>query len=135
MCTSPQKLHEQLIRNMKPAMRYTEGNPAQWQTAARSRLKALLAMPEKNTNDDLIIEYTQEAEDYTEIRFTFAAEAGYRPVAHLLIPRNVDKPIPMICLQGHSTGMHVSLGRPKYEEDQEDIDGGRDFAVQAIRNG
>lgn len=41
----------------------------------------------------------------------------------------------MICLQGHTTGMHISLGRGKYKEDKESIAGDRDFAIQAVRQG
>ena len=41
----------------------------------------------------------------------------------------------MVCLQGHSTGMHISLGVPRFPGDQEDIDGDRDFAVQAVKRG
>ncbi len=41
----------------------------------------------------------------------------------------------MVCLQGHSTGMHISLGVPKFPGDAEDIEGDRDFARQAVRHG
>ena len=55
---------------------------------------------------------------------------------NLLIPQG-DVPVPVvICLQGHSKGMHISLGRPKYPGDEELISGGdRDFALQIIREG
>ena len=36
----------------------------------------------------------------------------------------------------HSTGLHISLGRPKYEGDEETINGGdRDFARQIVKEG
>ena len=41
----------------------------------------------------------------------------------------------VICLQGHSKGMHISLARPKYLGDEESIAGDRDFAIQAVREG
>lgn len=135
MWTNPQQLHEQLLHELTPAMRYHGSDFSAWQQKAREQLGKLLCMPEKNADDDLVIEWTQEHETCTEIRFTFVSEAGYRAPAHLLLPRGVERPIPMICLQGHSTGMHISLGRPRSEEDQEDIDGGRDFAIQAIQRG
>ena len=135
MNQNPQKLHEMLFADLKPAMRYQGGDLAAWQKEARQKLKKLLALPEKNTEDELVIEWTKDHEDYEEIRFSFACEKGYRAPGHLLLPHGVDKPIPMICLQGHAKGMHVSLGRPKFDEDEEDIAGGRDFAVQAVRQG
>ncbi len=53
------------------------------------------------------------------------------------IPHGVKEPMPLvICLQGHSTGFHVSLGNPIYKGDKELISGGdRDFCVRAIKEG
>ena len=54
----------------------------------------------------------------------------------MFIPNGIDNPPVMICLQGHSKGMHISLGRPKYEGDEEKINGGdRDFCVRAVKEG
>ena len=49
----------------------------------------------------------------------------------------MEEKLPLIiCLQGHSKGFHISLGRPKYEGDEETINGGdRDFARQIIARG
>jgi pimeloyl-ACP methyl ester carboxylesterase len=41
----------------------------------------------------------------------------------------------MICLQGHSPGMHISLGRAMTAQEKKSVAGGRDIAVQAVRNG
>jgi cephalosporin-C deacetylase-like acetyl esterase len=72
----------------------------------------------------------------TEIRFSFQSEEGYRIPCHLLLPNGVEKPPVMICLQGHSTGMHISLGRPKYPSDIASIAGGdRDFCIRAVKEG
>lgn len=78
---------------------------------------------------------------FTEIRFTFESEPGFRVPAHLLIPKaasglEINGKLPvMICLQGHSTGMHISIGRAKFPGDEETIAGGRDFALQAVDRG
>ncbi|HLJ55248.1 MAG TPA: alpha/beta hydrolase family protein, partial [Chthonomonadaceae bacterium] len=73
----------------------------------------------------------------TEIRFQFTSETGARVPCHLLLPADRPAPHPVIvCLQGHTTGMHISLGRPKSEADQRTVaDGDRDFALQAVREG
>lgn len=125
-----------LIQTVKPSNPY-RGNYTEWQNGAREKLCALLGMDrfvkvEPNTE----IEYEKKIEGATEIRFTFQTEAGYRVPCHLLLPDGVKKPPLMIGLQGHSTGMHVSLGRPKYVGDAETISGGdRDFCVRAIKEG
>jgi len=55
----------------------------------------------------------------------------------LLIPKGIKEPIKtVICIQGHSKGMHISVGEPKYEGDKDSIAGGdRDFALRAINEG
>ena len=114
-----------------------EQDLAQWKQEARAKLSALLGM---NTFEkvaaELEIEYEQKIEGATEIRFTFQSEDGYRVPCHLLLPDGIEKPPVMICLQGHSKGMHISLGRPKFEGDEVSISGGdRDFCVRAVKEG
>ena len=111
-----------------------------WKKNARAKLWELLSMDNLTLTDaDLQIEYETECEieGSTEIRFTYQSEQGYRVPAHLFIPKDTEKKPPvMICLQGHSSGMHISFGRPKYEGDEETIRGGdRDFCVRAVKEG
>jgi dienelactone hydrolase len=47
----------------------------------------------------------------------------------------VSNPPVIICLQGHSTGGHISVGHAVHPEDRETIEGGRDFAIQATKLG
>jgi dienelactone hydrolase len=102
----------------------------------------LVRMPEKRSGlrKTPLIEYiTGEYDDFDEIRFSFESEPNFWVPAHLLFPKDAStyKKIPLvICLQGHSTGMHISLGRPKYPGDDETIKSGdRDFALQAVKRG
>lgn len=109
-----------------------------WQKRARNTLGEMLGLPFfSRVDDDLCIEWTREENGVTETRMTFATEEHYRAAAHLLVPAGVTVPIPVIlCLQGHSTGMHISLGRPKFPGDTETISGGdRDFARQIVARG
>ena len=128
---------KELLRQQKPALAYDGSELTAWQEKAREKLRELLGM-EKFTrvSPDMEIEYETELEDTWETRFTFRTEAGYRVPAHLLLPKGVDNPPVMICLQGHSTGMHISLGRAKFEGDEKTIRGGdRDFCVRALKEG
>ena len=136
MRTDPQAQHLAMMRAMRYAMRRREDQPfPEWQVAARERLGALLGLPEAVCPSDLRIEWTREEEGVRELRLTFRTEPEYETRAHLLIPAS-ETPVPVvICLQGHSKGMHISLGRPKYPGDAESIAGDRDFARQAVRHG
>lgn len=122
-----------------PEMRYDENEDfTKWQRDARAKLRDLLGLDllEKCDNDFLQEELT-ETEDYTQIRFSFQSEPGYYVPAYIRIPKNYEGKLkPMICLQGHSRGMHISLGIPKFPGDEESINGGdRDFINSAYENG
>ena len=135
MFTHPETFHEQLMESIRPSMRFDGGDFDEWKASAREKLISLLGLPEKNCESSLEIEWEREENGYTETRFTFETEKGFRNVAHLLMPEGVSVPKPVICLQGHSKGMHISLARAKFDGDEKSIAGGRDFAVQAVRRG
>lgn len=126
-----------LIQKVTPSMAYDGGDALTWQASARVQLGKLLGMNRfQKVEPQLEIEYEKKIEGATELRFTFASEEGYRVPCHLLLPDGVEKPPVIICLQGHSKGMHISLGRPKYDGDIISISGGdRDFCVRAVKEG
>lgn len=120
-----------------PQMSYDGKNYELWKDKARKKLSELIGLDRFTLVDaDLKIEYETELENATEIRFTFLSEDGYRAPAHMFLPKNIENPPVMICLQGHATGMHISFGRPKFPGDEESINGGdRDFCVRALKEG
>ena len=126
-----------LFRQVRPSMSCQTEHFPQWQAAAREKLQLLLGMDRMEKVPALPeIEYTEKIDGATEIKFTFQSEDGYRVPCHLLLPEGVENPPVMICLQGHSKGMHISLGRPIYPGDEVTISGGdRDFCVRAVREG
>lgn len=131
-------LHNQtLLKQTVPALRYAPGcDFTAWAEESRAKLQELLGLPFQPCDDAFEIETTAEHTEYSEVRFTFQSEEGYFVPCHLLLPKGGGKAKPLaVCLQGHSKGMHLSLGRPKYEGDEESIAGGRDFARQAVRAG
>jgi len=131
-----------LISAIKPALRYDgKEDFTLWQKAAREKLRELLGIDEILKNKPELngfnIEYVKEEDEYTEYRFTLTSEVGYSFPSVLRVPKGVKAPIPVILtLQGHSTGMHISLGKPIFERDVASISGGdRDFVVRALKEG
>ncbi len=126
-----------LMQKVTPSMSCDISAFEEWQISARNKLSQLLGLDKFNKVDlDFKIEYQEKSEGVTEIRFTYQSEAGYRVPCHMLLPDGIEKPPVMICLQGHSKGMHISLGRPKFEGDEDTIRGGdRDFCVRAVKEG
>ncbi len=128
---------KELIQNVKPRFSYNGGDFSSWQSAARTKLAKLIGLDKFSLVDPkLQIEYDKQLENFREIRFTFKSEENYRVPCHLLLPNGIEKPPVMICLQGHSNGMHISIGVAKFESDENTIKGGdRDFCLRAVKEG
>jgi hypothetical protein len=134
---APETCHYALLENaprtlaFSPAVEY----PA-WRAQVDATLRQLAGVMPEPVPLDIRVEYELRHEEYTERRIIFSSEPYADVPCHLLLPNTKRGPYPVvICVQGHSTGMHISLGRPKFPGDAESIAGGRDFAVQAVREG
>lgn len=126
-----------LTENMVPSMAYSDDICfEEWKEAARNKLIELLGLPLISCEHDFSIIHEEDCGKYTRISFEFQSEPGYYVPCALLVPKEIKNPIAgVICLQGHSSGAHISLGIPKFPEDEETIAGGRDFAVRAVEEG
>ena len=85
-----------------------------------------------------IIEKTiTEDPRFDENRIVFESEPGFFIPAHLVYPKKICGKIPLvICLQGHSPGMHVSLAREPYPSRKPiKVEGDRDFCIPAAARG
>lgn len=126
-------------RNTVPSLRWDGSEPiSEWKTRIREKLCQLLGMDTfEKCDPDFKLEWNKEENGIAEYRFTFQSEEGYYVPCHLLRQAGDRRPRPLVvCLQGHSKGQHISLGRPKYPGDENSIQNGdRDFAVQAVREG
>ena len=140
MSLNPQESHLKRMAATQPSMRRGEGEPlAQWQKKARAKLAALLGLPLEGAAAHYRLLETQEKENgVSAYRFVFSSEPDVEVNCQLLLPERAKREkVPLvICLQGHSKGMHISLGEPKYPGDEATISGGdRDFARQIVARG
>ncbi len=107
-----------------------------WQKRASEKLKELICLPREACDRLFELEFTKDFPDFTEYRFTFQSEKNEFVPCHLWISKKAENTPLMICLQGHSTGMHISMKRPKFEGDEQTAsDGDRDFMLQCIEEG
>jgi len=114
----------------------TQQDLSTWQSSAKEKLLELLGLPLEICHDDFTVTSDTITEEYREIQFEFQSETGYYIPCNLLIPRNAEKALPVaICLQGHATGKHISLGKKKFDRDTDASIASRCFALQAVRNG
>ena len=126
-------------RQIVPSMSY---DPARDLISQRDALEKkfleLLHMPEKQCDPIPIPECWDKTDiRFDELRFAVETEPGFYVPAHLLLPKSRAGKLPlMICLQGHNDGMHNSMAREPYPSKKtREIQGDRDFAIQAISRG
>lgn len=135
---SPDNCHERLLTEVTPLLRFNEERDlAIWRQEVKAKLLELIGDKPESVPLNVRIEYKTETESFIEYRFVFDSEKDTSVPCHLLIPKGVKLPCPVvICLQGHSTGMHISLGRAKFDHDEDTImSGDRDFALQIVKEG
>lgn len=112
------------------------GNFQSWRKDLEGRLRQCIGILPEPVPLNLRKEFETRHDAFTEIRFVFSSENNADVPCHLLLPHASEKRPPVvICLQGHTSGMHISLGRAKSEADEKILTGGRDFALQAVAEG
>ena len=141
--------HEHLVEARKPLLSFDENAPFEpWKEAVKEKLTELLGDMPDRVPLNIQIEWKKEHDTYFETRFSFDSEAYVSVPCHLLVPKKGKAPYPVvICLQGHSTGMHISMGRRLHLSDynlgagapvlptDRDFPGDRDYAMQAVERG
>ena len=137
--TNPMKYHVPQLKAVRPAMSFDPAADFDVQKKAlRARLEELLCVPERTGACVPLIEYEDRSDPrFDEIRFLTETEKGFFVPSHLLLPKNRAGKIPLvICLQGHTSGMHVSLGREMHPSKKPiKTVKDRDFALQAVARG
>jgi dienelactone hydrolase len=125
---APEVVHRRLLDGARPAFAWTDRRPPGPQRAALGdKLAKLLACPEAEGDLDLQMEFRRRGDGFTETRFLITSERGARIPCHLLVPEDAPCPRVFLCLQGHTSGMHLSLDGQ--------APGDRAFALQAVRRG
>lgn len=137
MHLSPSEYHRYLLEQTTPALRYDGGDVADWQARLRARFTDLLALPD-NPHHDLNPQWlwTREHPLGSIRKLVFTAEPHADVPGYLCLPANGEPPYPvMICLQGHNSGMHISVGLDDKEEAEMPAQGDRDFALGCLGRG
>ncbi len=135
-----QPCHKLLYPTIEQKLAYDDrADYEAWKADVRAKFMELsglsLIEAEPVCDPDLQIEYTEQRDGYTETRFTFQSEEGYRVPCYLLLPEGNKEKYPVaITLQGHSTGFHNSVGKILYDHDIDYQPRGQ-FGIQAVKRG
>jgi dienelactone hydrolase len=109
-----------------------------WRRKLKKKLRELIGPMYKDKGKvkyDILKE--DETKDYTIQKILFATVPSAINMAYLMVPKNGKGRYPaMVCLQGHSEGAFISVGNYFGEGGKNfKIEGDRDFAIQAVKNG
>lgn len=135
---SPSENHRYLMDRITPALAYDGGDVRQWQARLRPRLRELLGeIPVEKVPLEVHSLWQRDHPLGTIEKIVFTSEPSCDVPAYVCIPKGVPRPLTfMICLQGHSTGMHLSIGVDQENElTPIEVEGDQDFALECMRRG
>lgn len=135
---SPSEHHAHIMTQTRPSLRYDGGEVRKWQTRLRRKLRELIGdTPTERCPLRVRRLWRREHPLGTIEKIVFASEPHADVTAYVCLPRDVKPPCTfMICLQGHSTGMHNSIAvRQEDETKPYAVEGDRDFALGCMSRG
>lgn len=128
---------KQIVRHVPELAYRPERDFAAWRTQVREKIAFLLGDMPDYADFRFDVEYDRLDERFREVRFIVTVEDDAFPCI-LTIPPGASETNPaplLVCMQGHGTGMHLSLGRVENEGDVKLLGDHMDFAVQAVSRG
>ncbi len=136
---NPIELNIEKLKKVKPILSFDKDKSfVEQRKIIKEKFSEIVRVRKTTEKPNIIIEYKDTSDErFDEIRFLAEVENDFFVPAHFLIPKNFSGKIPVvICLQGHSTGMHVSLAREMHPGKAPiQVEGDRDFCIQAVKRG
>lgn len=136
---SPSDIHWNLMNSQKPTMQFGgQSDFSSWQAELRGKLREMLGvMPSEPCDLDPKELWKREHPLGSIEKVVFTSEPYADIPAYVCLPKGVEPPYTfVICLQGHSTGMHNSIAVQKDDESQPAIvEGDRDFGIKCMERG
>ena len=136
--SSPSICHSNLMNETSQKLSYRGGEFEVWQDALRSKVRELIGMP---IDSDVSLNVRSLWKKHYEFgvieKIIFTCEPYSDAVAFLCLPVKVEAPYKcFICLQGHTSGAHNSVGLD-FETNSEriEVEGDLDFGISCMANG
>ena len=135
---SPYQHHAHIMDTTEQALAFDGGDVPTWQRRLRTKLVDLLGEAPANRVDlDVRSLWERKSELGAIEKIVFTSEPYCDVPAYVCIPHEFEEPHTwLICVQGHSTGMHISIGVELEDESKPfEAEGDRDFAIHAMKHG
>lgn len=134
---SPSECHQRLLS--RPGSLAFQGQAlTPWRRTLRTKLQQCLGLDHMPKPGPLKVRHLWQRELSTGKieKILLRAEPGADIPAYICIPHGSKGKTPwMICLQGHSTGMHNSIALDPEETQPIQVEGDRDFAIGCMSRG
>ncbi len=121
-----------------PSLSYRVGDVKKWRSKLRRKLGELVGdMPGKRCPLHPRRIWKREHQLGMIEKIAFTSEPFADVTAYVCLPKDAKPPYTfMICLQGHSTGMHNSIAVQREDETKpHHVEGDRDFAIGCMKRG
>lgn len=140
MNLSPSLYHKRLMWDLVPSMTWRGQEVFAWQRELRVKLEVLLGLDfqtEARVPLNVRSFWRRKHELGIIEKIVLSSEKDVDISAYVCLPVGAKPPYTFfICLQGHSTGMHNSIGVSREDEAREiPIEGDRGFAIGCMRQG
>ena len=135
---SPSVYHRNLLSKNVPSLGYNQGDVRKWKTTLSRKLRQLVGdLPEKRCLLHPRQLWLRQHPLGSIEKIAFTSEPYSDIVAYVCLPKASRPPYTfMICLQGHSTGMHNSIAVQQEDETKPlKVEGDRDFALGCMSRG
>lgn len=135
---SPSEHHKHVAAQLKPSHAFAGGDVKRWQRALRAKVQEALGdQPRERVPLNVRSLWKREHPLGWIEKIAFTSEPFAEVTAYVCLPKSAPPPYTfLICLQGHSTGMHVSLGVQRDDETKPfAVEGDRDFALGCLSRG
>lgn len=135
---SPSIHHRHLLANVEQKLAYDGGDLKKWQRRLRAKLRQLLGDTPAEKCDLNARPIWQLDHPLGSIeKIVFTSEPRSDVFAYVCLPKDVEPPYTwFICVQGHNTGFHNSIGVDRDDNTRLiDVEGDRDFGLGCMQRG
>lgn len=135
---SPSLYHRHLMDNLEQPLRYKNGPVQAWQRALRKKVAELTGLVPRRPLPLKVRSIWKRKHPLGRIeKIVFASEPCADVPAYVCLPDNAQPPYTfLICLQGHSTGAHVSIAVDREDDTKPlTVQGDRDFGLGCMARG
>jgi dienelactone hydrolase len=144
---SPSLQHHHEASLLKPSLAFRTNlstniqNPKAWQKTLRKKLKEVMGLDDLENRKRIPLKprvlWKRDHPLGTIEKIILSSEARSDMPVYFCLPKKTNTPAPVvICLQGHSTGMHNSIAvSMENENETTNVEGDRDFAIHAMKRG